>query len=341
MRKMPISKIAELFSTITKEKTLYAPIEKGGQVNFEQWQPNSEVRLDVLNTVRSVKELFFPQSEDIVAFRTAGKKIEIMPEQEPDQPFVVFGVRACDVKSIEILDRVFLSDPVDTFYEARREMGTVVSLACNQPEETCFCSTFGIDAAQPAGDVEAYILGESLYLKALTQKGQELLELTGMLTEEAEEGEVEKAKEQIRQIIKKLPIGELDLEKFGGDALKELFDSPKWLEMSKACIACGTCTYVCPTCQCYDICDFDKGNGVQRFRCWDSCMYSDFTKMAHGNPRTTQKERFRQRFMHKLVYYPANNEGEFSCVGCGRCVAKCPISMNIVKVIKTLGAEGK
>ncbi len=96
---------------------------------------------------------------------------------------------------------------------------------------------------------------------------------------------------------------------------------------------------MCPTCQCYDIKDFNTGHGVRRFRCWDSCMYSDFTKMSAGQPRLTQLERFRQRFMHKLVYYPENNDGLFSCVGCGRCVAKCPIQMNIVKVMKTLGGH--
>ena len=79
---------------------------------------------------------------------------------------------------------------------------------------------------------------------------------------------------------------------------------------------------------------------MKRFRCWDSCMFSDFTKMAHGNPRLTQKERFRQRFMHKLVYFPENNNGEFGCVGCGRCLVSCPISMNIVKVMKKL-TEGE
>ena len=93
-------------------------------------------------------------------------------------------------------------------------------------------------------------------------------------------------------------------------------------------------------CQCYDVKDFNTGHGVQRFRCWDSCMYSDFTMMAHGTNRPTQKERFRQRFMHKLVYFPSNNDGIYGCVGCGRCLAKCPISMNIVKVAKTL-KEGK
>ena len=119
--------------------------------------------------------------------------------------------------------------------------------------------------------------------------------------------------------------------------LMELFNSDKWAGLSEACLGCGTCTFVCPTCQCYDIKDFNTGNGVQRYRCWDSCMYSDFTMMAAGNNRTTQMQRFRQRFMHKLVYYPANNEGVFGCVGCGRCMKSCPISMNIVKVMKTLG----
>ena len=109
--------------------------------------------------------------------------------------------------------------------------------------------------------------------------------------------------------------------------------------MSQTCLGCGTCTFVCPTCQCYDIKDFKTNKGVQRFRCWDSCMYSDFTKMAHGNNRNSQLERFRQRFMHKLVYFPANNEGIFGCVGCGRCLSRCPISMNIVKVMKKLGGN--
>ncbi|MEE0835992.1 MAG: 4Fe-4S dicluster domain-containing protein, partial [Clostridia bacterium] len=72
---------------------------------------------------------------------------------------------------------------------------------------------------------------------------------------------------------------------------------------------------------------------------WDSCMYSDFTKMAGGQPRLTQLERFRQRFMHKLIYFPMNNGGEYGCVGCGRCLAKCPIHMNIVKVMKSIGED--
>ena len=145
--------------------------------------------------------------------------------------------------------------------------------------------------------------------------------------------------EAIREIIEKLPYSHLSLEGWDGNATKERFDDPRWKELSDACLACGTCTFSCPTCQCYDIKDFNTGHGVQRYRCWDSCMYSDFTLMAHGNNRTTQLQRFRQRFMHKLVYYPANNDGMYSCVGCGRCVEKCPQGLNIVKVIKRMGGS--
>ena len=132
----------------------------------------------------------------------------------------------------------------------------------------------------------------------------------------------------------------LSLEGWNGDSLDEKFNSTVWEELYKPCLACGTCTFVCPTCQCYDIKDYDTGHGVQRYRCWDSCMYSDFTMMAHGNNRNSQMQRYRQRFMHKLVYFPANNDGMYSCVGCGRCVEKCPQSLNIVKVIKAFENQG-
>ena len=265
----------------------------------------------------------------------------VIDTRKENEDFVVFGVRACDVKSFEILDRVFLTDPVDSYYASRRAHGTIVSLACSRPSETCFCSTFDINAAEPAGDVTAWMTETDLYLRANTEKGEKLLAALPSLADTDDSAAVEAQKKAIAEIMKKLPLADVTTEGFGGGKTKEFFDRDEWKELSEACIGCGTCTFVCPTCQCYDIKDFNTGNGVIRFRCWDSCMYSEFTRMAHGNNRLSQKERFRQRFMHKLVYYPENNEGMFSCVGCGRCVQSCPISMNIAKVMKKLGGQSK
>ena len=178
------------------------------------------------------------------------------------------------------------------------------------------------------------------FLGVTYQSGEapiETMEKLSALTEECDENAVSEQKEKISAIMAKLPLKDLTTDAFGGGKTDEFFNNPAWEELSGSCLGCGTCTFVCPTCQCYDIKDFNTGKGVIRFRCWDSCMYSEFTKMAHGNNRLTQKERFRQRFMHKLVYYPENNDGMFSCVGCGRCLSKCPISMNIVKVMKKIG----
>ena len=340
MYKIAKENLSALFQLMAEEREIYVPVHNGGQVNFAAWTEDAQVDLDTLKSVKSPKDAFFPQSENLYTCYRDGKKITIQPEELQNQNFVVFGMKACDVKGVEVLDKVFLSEPVDTFYAARRAHGTIVAMACHEPEETCFCKVFGVDCAEPVADVATWMVEGELYWKALTEKGEALTAAVASLLTETDEAKVEAEKTAIRAIVEKLPYSNLSLEGWNGEALTEKFDSPVWEELYKPCLACGTCTFVCPTCQCYDIKDYDTGHGVQRYRCWDSCMYSDFTMMAHGNNRTSQMQRFRQRFMHKLVYFPANNDGMYSCVGCGRCVEKCPASLNIVKVIKAFEKQG-
>lgn len=365
MYKIARENLSALFRKIAEQQELYLPVRRAGQVNFGVWSEEAVVDLDTLKSVKSPKDVFFPQSENLYTVKKEGRKLNVCPQDLQERDFVVFGMRSCDVQGLCVLDRVFLSEPVDTYYASRREHGTIVALACHEPEESCFCKVFGIDCANPGAlpetaegtgaenkkggaDVAAWLIGEELYWKAQTEKGEKLTEaLKGILTDTGETEEQQKlagekvAREQaaIRAIVEQLPYSHLSLDGWNGAALNEKFNSPLWEELYKPCLACGTCTFVCPTCQCYDIKDYDTGHGVQRYRCWDSCMYSDFTMMAHGNNRTSQMQRFRQRFMHKLVYFPANNDGMYSCVGCGRCVEKCPASLNIVKVIKKFQEE--
>ena len=339
MLKIAKERLNDLYAKINEAMGLFIPVKKAGEVNYAVWGEGKEVSLETLKTVKSPKNMFFPQSENMMKFKTEGKNLSIIDVRDEKRPFVLFGVKACDYKAIEVLDKVFLAEPVDTYYQSRRESTTIVTLACSKPEESCFCKVFDIDATAPQGDVTTWLDGEYLYWQANTEKGENLTSLVKELLENGGEAEVATQQAATKAVIEKLPFSNLDLSRFKPENLNELFDAKEWDEMSEACLGCGTCTFVCPTCQCFDIRDFKTNEGVIRYRCWDSCMYSDFTLMAHGNSRTTQMQRFRQRFMHKLVYYPSQNDGLYSCVGCGRCVNKCPQNLNIVKVIKKLGGK--
>ena len=338
MLKISLDKLDRMFAAIAENHALYLPVDTKAGAAYQKWDETKKIS-DALNTVRSAKDFFFPQTENLMDFKVEGKNIDIIDTRSECEDFVVFGVRACDVKSFEVLDRVFLAEPCDSYYKNRREHGVIMSLACTKPAETCFCGTFGIDAKEPEGDVVCWKTDDALYMNAVSEKGKALVESLSSLTEETDGSAVEEQKKQTAERLAKLPLAELSADAFGDGKTFEFFNAPEWSELSESCLGCGTCTFVCPTCQCYDIKDFNTGHGVKRFRCWDSCMYSEFTKMSAGQPRLTQLERFRQRFMHKLVYYPTNNDGLFSCVGCGRCVSKCPIQMNIVKVMKKLGGK--
>lgn len=173
MYKIAKSNLPALFRAIAETKELYLPIRRAGQVNFGPWSEDAEVDVETLKTVKSPKDVFFPQSENLYSCEREGKDIKIEPQALQDQEFVVFGMKACDIKGVEVLDKVFLADPIDTFYAARRDHGIIVAMACHEPEESCFCKVFGVDCADPeksAADVAVWMLGDDLIWKAITEK---------------------------------------------------------------------------------------------------------------------------------------------------------------------------
>ena len=332
-------KIDSLFELIGSKQPLYLPVDNNsGKADFAKWQKGTKLS-EKLKTPRSAKDFFFPKTEHLVSYEMSGKEVKVVDPRKEVGDFVIFGVRACDARGFTAIDNVYLNmNPVDSYYKNRREHGTVIVLACNEPAKTCFCSTFGIDAslAKPAGDVSCWLADGKYYFEANTDKGKAFVENAKSALEDADTSAVEACRKDIAEKVEKLPFAHLDLSKLQGNDMIKIFNSKIWDKVSEPCVGCGTCTYVCPTCMCFDVRDFATSNGVRQIRCWDSCMYNDFTQMAAENPRHTQKERSRQRFMHKLMYYPMAHDGMFSCVGCGRCVENCPVNMNIVKVIKAV-----
>ena len=332
-------KIDSLFELIGSAQPLYLPVDNNsGKADFQRWEKGTKLS-ESLKTTRSAKDFFFPKTEHMVSYELNGKEVKVVDPRKEVEDFVIFGVRACDARGFEVIDGVYLNmDPVDSYYKNRRDHGTVIVLACNSPSKTCFCPTFGIDASQstPSGDVSCWLADGKYYFQANTDKGKKFVEAAKSVLTDAADAAVEVAKKDIKAKVEAQPFAKMDLSKFQGKDMLKIFNSKIWDKVSEPCVGCGTCTYVCPTCMCFDVRDFDTGNGVRQIRCWDSCMHNDFTQMAAENPRHTQKERSRQRFMHKLMYYPMAHEGMYSCVGCGRCVENCPVNMNIVKVIKAV-----
>ena len=133
MYKIAKENLSALFQKIAETNELYLPIKTAGQVNFGVYTDGAEVDIDTLKSVKSPKDVFFPQSENLYTCSKDGKKIKIEPQALQEQDFVVFGMKGCDIKGIEVLDKVFLADPIDTFYAARRNHGIIVAMACNEP----------------------------------------------------------------------------------------------------------------------------------------------------------------------------------------------------------------
>ena len=117
------------------------------------------------------------------------------------------------------------------------------------------------------------------------------------------------------------------------EKLGEIFEADYWETVSNKCLGCGICTFLCPTCYCFDITDEKWGVSGERIRSWDSCMYPEYTIHASGyNPRPARKNRLRNRFYHKFKYYP-DLYNMFGCTGCGRCIRHCPVNIDIIDII--------
>ncbi|HBT47497.1 MAG TPA: hypothetical protein DEA73_06425 [Peptococcaceae bacterium] len=326
MVKIAKEKLPVLLQAWAAGAMVFVPQEREGTRVFLPWNGEGKLALGEENTLEPPKDLFFPRTETMYRYKVQGQDAEITEVPSFEDKMILVGVRSCDARSFALMDDVFLTKGyVDEFYRRRRENTRVVALACTEAAPTCFCTAFGIDPGRAEGvDVQMRPLDDGYLLEAVTEAGQELLNQAGSLLEEAGKASPPGAA---------LPSLQVDV---GGvtEKLQQMFEHPYWTEVSRKCLGCGACTYLCPTCHCFDIQSENLGNTGYKFRCWDSCMFSEYTRMAGGhNPRPSKKERLRNRFLHKLQYFP-ERYGKFACVGCGRCLDRCPVNVDITRVIR-------
>ena len=350
--------LAAWLGELASSMRVVAPRVEGNAVVYRDYDAARGVELSRKPT-ESAKHVLFPRSEELFGFAykrpafavpALNEKVddtgEIAPRLEvsqPDEPgpTVVFGMLGCDAGSVTTFDPIYNGNKYkDVYYLKKREATVLIVRACNEVLSTCFCTWVGGDPADRRnGDILATELADGWLLEPLTERAGKVM--GSSLLHDAEKDAGKKA-DDLHKAARKALGQAPDLKKVD-DALFGLFDDKDfWHAESAPCLACGVCTYLCPTCHCFSITDETAGRNGVRLRSWDTCMASLYTLEASGhNPRTQKAARLRNRVGHKFAYFLRNNDGVISCCGCGRCIKSCPSSVDIRQIVLNALAQTK
>ncbi len=342
---IPKDKWGAFIEGLSAEAQVYVPCLEGETVIFRPFGKDRTLCFErPANT--PPKGVIFPQSDTLFSFKFTKKdpdnpqKVDIeLVEQNSFPKTVVIGGRPCDAKGFTVYDRPYTqTDTPDPYYKSRREQTTVVTLACQSPSAGCFCTSVeGGPADKTGSDALITEVEKGYFIEAVTEKGKALLTRPGVEDGKAYEAEARKDHDSAGEMLKK---------RFGDIAKptvsKELFENNEfWEEELAKCLSCGACTYLCPTCYCFNITDEAGTDQGERIRSWDGCMYAHFTLEASGhNPRPAKFQRYKNRVGHKFLFYGERYDGVIACSGCGRCIRYCPVSVDISEIVSKLQETG-
>jgi len=331
--KLPKEKLDFFASVVQQFGEVHAPVEQDGQYVFKRLNRWSEARLDYNRTILPPKKYFLPQREVMFRYRP---EAGYQPETEGlDKRLVLFGVHGCDIFALNILDQVFAGQYPDPYYQARRKNILIIGIECH-PDERCFCRSMRADFVDHGFDLFFYDIGDYYLTLVGTARGDDMVLATGPLFQPVSGEDVDKYKN--RSSMRRQGFS-LDIEIRDLPEIFEMeYHAGIWDELGERCLSCGSCSMVCPTCYCFDVTD-DVALGTsagQRTRSWDSCLFAAHALVAGGhNFRQSRASRIKFRYYHKQRGFVAEY-GRPSCVGCGRCIAACPVHIDITEVIHQL-----
>jgi sulfhydrogenase subunit beta (sulfur reductase) len=338
MKKLAKSELTNLLKKWAGEYHVLAPtLGTQGDCLLDTFDELS-FTLDYAKTPMPPKSAFFPQSEAIFAVEK-GEYREVVSARKT----LLFGIRSCDMTGILQSASFMTRDRCDAYSEAKRDVATIVVMACPGPRnETCFCTTMESGPVARKGfDMQFFDGGEFFIIETGSVKGEAALSLFPLA-----DLDDDLAGEKI-EAFRQRSVGAIAKADSVPKAMNRLkdrtVDDGLWERFGQKCIQCGGCTYVCPTCTCFNVCDHPSGPGQGvRERSWDACLFGGFTREASGhNPRPTQALRLKRRHEHKLLdYHKTDIQGGLcGCTGCGRCSDFCPVHIGTLEVAGAIAAS--
>ncbi|HHS96914.1 MAG TPA: hypothetical protein ENK08_03315 [Chloroflexi bacterium] len=328
MRFTTLDGLRRWLDKLAEEVDLVAPTDVDGHVLYRPVTGSDQILFDYERPELSAKDFLLPATEVLLRIEQKGKEVAL-EEVLPDRKQVLFGIRPCDAHGIAVIDALFLEqDPPDRYYRHHRERTVLVGMACTRMWDGCFCTSMG-GGPTDATHLDVLIRPgeEGYFLQPVTPKGVAILEGLPVEEPKGEPLPVEEYNE---------PVPVVPPEKW-----RPLFNDRIWMRHGERCLSCRICTYVCPTCRCFDVTDrvVDVQPGltrIERIRVWDACTSPNYRRVAGGhNPRPTKPDRLRNRFYCKFCYYP-EDFGPLGCVGCGRCIVACPVDIDITEVMQVV-----
>jgi ferredoxin len=335
-----ISKLKPLLDAITEQMELYVPKKAGEHYIYNRYEPSdgSQWEFNDIRTCVPVKEFLFPVRELAASYPNPLEPKDI-------KPFAVFGLKDCDLRSIEILDKVFAEEEFeDPFYLARRERMFIISSDCLDSGESCFCNIFdGKPFSESGFDLNVSKVKGGFIIEVGSQKGKDLIEKHSPLFTEVPRAALTERDENRAKTQKKLEENnaELKFEATFKEIVENSEESDTFDTEAQSCVECQACTRVCPTCHCFYLYDTSQKEYFTKMKMWDSCMRMAYAAVAGGaNPYKALGDRIQHRLMHKFVYF-LDRYGLDMCVGCGRCIDAEAGGVDLREVLKKLSEEFK
>ncbi len=310
---------------------------------FKVLEPDELPDMSATDTRLSPKTIVFPPQEVMMVYSTdetseTCNRMQV-PEKD-DTPRAIIGIRPYDAAAFLLVKKNFDTPEYrDPYWCDAYAACTFVGLAVNEPGSLDFSTSTNSGPFDETGlDLLLVDAGDHYLAKIVTDKGAAFATAAGWKTDAGAEGEKRIA--ELKSAAESNIRSSIAFDSIRRQSIMGLYEADFWEDVAFACINCGTCTYVCPTCWCFDIQDETHGKCGKRMKTWDSCMYPLFTIHTTGhNPRGTKVQRVRQRFMHKLKYFLDKYEDGVMCVGCGRCIRSCPVNIDIRKVCNIMNSH--